>query len=159
MRKLSKAVAAASATVLVILVPGAEAAQKSEVARFPVAGDVETNPCTGEQITFTKGSFQIVERQAEDGGGGTHLIVEGNAQGVEGVTPAGVRYRGAGGFWLEANGTSGGAETFTVTDVFNLVSQGSGDNSAIQTAFHVSTDADGDVTAFVMNFADGGCRG
>lgn len=148
-------------TVLAALASApAQGSERTEMFRFAVAGGSVVNPCTGETVTFTQGSFQIVAREGEDSSGGLHVITEANAQGIEGVSDTGTPYRVSGGFWAELNDNGANAQqVFTVTDVLNLTSRGSGDNLAVQTAFHLTLDADGDVTSLHFEQADGPCRG
>ncbi|MDP8942849.1 MAG: hypothetical protein M3N16_01815 [Actinomycetota bacterium] len=136
----------------------AHASQPPEIVRFPLAGELFVNPCNGEPVEIVRGEFQIVFHSTADGGGGFHTIAEGNAKGVEGVSPSG-RYRFGGGFWAEFNTGPNRAETFTVTDVFNAISQGSVENFTLETAVHFTIDANGRPTSVVANFADGTCRG
>jgi hypothetical protein len=123
------------------------------IIRDDVTGDTFVNPCNGETVTITSGTFQIVIHETATPSGGFHLIVEGNAQGVKGVGTSGTSYQVPGGFWFELNVTPG-AETTTETDVFNLVAKGSAPNFRVLGTFHVTIDAKGNVTAFVDNFTE-----
>jgi hypothetical protein len=51
------------------------------------------NPCTGELVTFTKGTLHIVTPVTEDSGGGFTVIAEFNGAG-QGVSDFGTRYVG-----------------------------------------------------------------
>ena len=136
----------------------AQANEPAAIVRFPVTGGTFINPCTAEPVTIVKGTFQIVSHGTLDAGGGFHGIAEGNAQGVEAVSPSG-RYRVTGGFWSEFNTGPERATVETVTNVFNLISQGSTDNLAVETAAHVTFNANGEPTAIHFSQADGTCRG
>lgn len=136
----------------------AQASQAPEILRFPVAGEVFVNPCTGETVTVVNGSFQIVLHETFDGSGGAHVIAEGNAHGVQAVSDTGTRYQLPGGFWAEFN-TNGDQQTESVVDVFNMISQGTGENFTIETVEHITVNANGDVTAEFSHFADSTCRG
>lgn len=138
----------------------AQANQPPQIVDTPVAGDSVVNQCTGETVTFVRGTFQIVFHETEDASDGFHFIVEGNAKGIEGVSDTGTHYRATGGFWAEGNKNGSTAqETFTVTEVFNLVSQGSGDNFTVESVFHFTVNSAGEVTSTFLRFADGTCRG
>jgi hypothetical protein len=145
-------------TALALAAP-VQASAPPTIIDDPVAGDTFVNPCTGEIVTLAGGVFQIVFHETIEGSDGFHAILEGNAQGVTGVSDTGTLYRAVGGFWAEFSTGPGRAETFTITDVFMLVSRGDGDNFAFIAAFHVTVDANGALTAFVDVEADGPCRG
>lgn len=118
------------------------------ITREDVAGEMFINPCNGETLTLTSGTFQIVVHETLTPSGGFHLIVEGNAQGIRGVGTSGTTYQVPGGFWFELNVTPG-AETTTLTEVFNVVGSGTTPDFRVLGTFHVTVDANGNVTASV----------
>jgi hypothetical protein len=118
------------------------------ITRDDVTGETFVNPCNGETVTLTSGTFQIVIHETATPSGGFHLIVEGNARGIKGVGTSGTTYQVPGGFWFELNVTPG-AETTTLTEVFNLVGKGATPDFRVLGTFHVTVDANGNVTAFV----------
>ncbi len=137
----------------------AVASEPAQIIRFPVTGFALLNPCAGEVVEIVRGTFQIVLHETVDASGGIHLIAEGNAQGVEGVSASG-RYRVTGGFWAEYNKNGSNAqEVFTETVVFNVISQSSTDNFTFEGVVHFTINANGEVTTAFAKTADGVCRG
>lgn len=134
----------------------AQAGTYTEVDRAPITVTFP-NPCTGEDVTVS-GYFQVVFHITEDANGGIHVAVEGNASQVSGVGTSGTKYRATGGFWEEFNVPAGGAIDYTLVDVINLISQGSGDNFAFHVTLHFTVDANGNPTAEVVNIS-AECRG
>lgn len=128
------------------------ASAKPIIIRDDVAGDVFVNDCTGEVVTLTGGTFQIVFHETFDTSGCVHFIAEGNAKGVVGEGSFGNSYRATGGFWDEFNSNAGSQETFTGVFNIHLLSSGSDDNFILQGTFHVTVNANGDLTAFVDQF-------
>jgi hypothetical protein len=125
------------------------------ITRQDVTGD--TVSCDNGTLSVTTGSFKIVVHETQTPSGAYHLIVEGNAQGVQAVGPGGARYLIPGGFWTELNVTPG-ATTSTDTGVLNVIGQGGAPNFAAHTVLHTTVDANGNVTASVDRFtATGNC--
>jgi hypothetical protein len=138
------------------LVPAAAlASSPPTIIRQDVTG--ATVVCNGETLTVTSGTFKIVAHEIGTPSGAYHLIVEGNAQGVNALAPTGASYQIPGGFWIEVNATPG-ATTNTETDVLNVIGQGSAPNFTVRGIVHTTVDANGNVTAFVDHFtATGSC--
>jgi hypothetical protein len=138
------------------LVPAAALASiPPTIIRQDVTG--ATVVCNGGTLTVTSGTFKIVTHETGTPSGGYHLIVEGNAQGVNALAPSGASYQIPGGFWIEVNATPG-ATTSTETDVLNVIGQGSAPNFTVRGLVHTTVDANGSVTAFVDHFtATGSC--
>jgi hypothetical protein len=138
------------------LVPAAALASiPPTIIRQDVTG--ATVVCNGGTLTVTSGTFRIVTHETVTPSGGYHLIVEGNAQGVNALAPSGASYQIPGGFWIEVNATPG-ATTSTETDVLNVIGQGSAPNFTVRGLVHTTVDANGSVTAFVDHFtATGSC--
>ena len=74
------------------LAPGvASASDGAQIQVSDVTGETVVNPCNGETVTITSGTFQIVVHETAIPGG-YHLNVEGNARGVKGVSASGANY-------------------------------------------------------------------
>jgi hypothetical protein len=132
---------------LSLLAPLAQAKEKPLIDRASVAGDTFVNPCTGEVVTLTSGTFQVVLHEFVDNGDGFHGIAEGNAMGVRGVGSAGNTYRAGGGFWFEFNSHEPQV-AFTGVDVLNLASKGSADNFVVVATVHLTVTPDGELVVF-----------
>jgi hypothetical protein len=130
------------------LIPAQATAGGAQVQNESVVGDVVVNPCNGEAITITSGTFQIVDQVTSTPSGGFHVIAEGNAHGVHGVGASGASYQAPGGFWVELNVTPG-AQASTEVGVFNVIGQGSAPNFRQTGVLHITVDARGNVTAFI----------
>jgi hypothetical protein len=133
----------------------ASASGSATITRTNVTG--ETVSCDNGALTVTAGSFQIIVHETQTASGAYHLIVEGNAQGVQALGPGGELYLIPGGFWIETNVTPG-ATTSNETDVLNVIGQGKAPNFAARAVVHTTVDANGNVTASVDRFtATGNC--
>jgi hypothetical protein len=130
------------------LVPGTAAAGGAQIQNESVVGDVLVNPCNGETVTVTAGTFQIVDHVTATSSGAFHVIAQGNAHGVQGVGTSGASYQAPGGFWVEMNATPG-AHVDTEVSVFNLIGQGSTPDFRSSGVLHVTVDANGNVTASI----------
>lgn len=106
------------------------------------------NPCNGETVTITSGTFQTVEHVTATPNGGFHVIAEGSAQGVKGLGTSGASYQAPGGFWIEMNVTPG-AQVGTEVGVFRLIGQGATPDFRQTGVLHVTVDARGNVTASI----------
>jgi hypothetical protein len=109
---------------------------------------VLVNPCNGETVTITSGTFQIVDHVTATPNGGFHVIAEGNAHGVRGVGTSGASYQAPGGFWVEMNLTPG-AQASTEVGVFRLIGQGATPDFRQTSVLHITVDARGEVTASI----------
>lgn len=141
--------------VVAAIAAAASASGGASVTRQDVTGAAVL--CDNGLLTVTSGTFQIVVHETQTASGAHHLIVEGNAQGVQAVGPGGEMYLIPGGFWIELNVTPG-ATTSTETDVLNVIGQGGAPNFAARAVVHTTVDANGKVTAVVDRFtATGNC--
>jgi hypothetical protein len=110
--------------------------------------------CNGEDVTVS-GELLLISHTTIDAGGGIHstfTLVPGEVRGVGSVT--GIQYKAVGGQRDHFNADADFAplnETFT--SMFNLVSQGGTDNLQIKATFHMTINANGEVTAFVDRFS------
>jgi hypothetical protein len=149
MRK-SVLLSAAAMSLTGWLIPAAATAAGAQIQNESVVGDVVVNPCNGESITITSGTFQIVDHVTATPNGGFHVIAEGNAHGVQGRGTSGATYQAPGGFWVELNATPG-AQVDTEVGVFNLIGQGSAPDFRQGGVLHITVDANGTVTASIDN--------
>ncbi len=124
------------------------ASEPPVILRIPI-NETIANPCNGESVLFT-GTFQIVFHETTDASGGSHFIAEGNAQGIQGVSASGTKYRATGGFWDEFN-SNNGATVFNSVGVFNIISQGTAPNFISEVTFKLTTNANGEPTAEVVH--------
>jgi hypothetical protein len=117
------------------------------------------NPCTGEEIHLT-GSARVVATVTEDAGGGTHIKMHFNSQGVNGVgLTSGIKYRGV----HQENSrssTRGAAPTVTTERVnIKVVAQGAHSNWIIFSALlHTTVNANGTVTVSLSNIKADECH-
>lgn len=147
-RKASLAILAtmmAAVLVFAALPLQAAGAAAPVIDRQDVTGDTEINPCNGEEVTFTRGVFQVVEHELVDGANGIHFIAEGNAQGVAGTGDFGGIYRATGGFWVEGLIRPGTTQVFPDVGVFNLIGRGSTPNAIFALIVIVTINANGDL--------------
>jgi hypothetical protein len=130
------------------LIPATATASGAQIQNESVVGDVLVNPCNGESVTITSGTFQIVTHDTATSSGGFHLNVAGNAHGVKGVGTSGASYQAPGGFWVEMNATPG-AQVSTEVGFLALIGQGGAPNFRDGGVLHVTVDANGNVTASI----------
>lgn len=108
----------------------------------------ELHPCSGEPVTLS-GELRLTERLVSDPAGGVHLSFHLTPLAVRG-TGAGQEFMAVGGSQEHVNELSGGLPfTNTFTTIFNLVSQGGGENFLSEATFHITVNENGDVTADV----------
>ncbi|MFT3774958.1 MAG: hypothetical protein QM820_57150 [Minicystis sp.] len=144
------------ATALLETGPAGAAETITTVTIVPVDLSVFV-PCSGDTVELT-GNVHLVFHVTFDDAGGFHVITEGNAQDVRGVGfPSGRTYHlvstGINEFSSSANGASEG----TLVSIFEAIGQGPGNNFVEQTTFHITTNANGEVTAEVFE-AHAYCR-
>jgi hypothetical protein len=130
------------------LIPATATADGAQIQHENVVGDVLVNPCNGETVTITSGTFQIVDQATATPSGGFHVIAEGTAQGVKGIGTSGTSYQAPGGFWIELNVTPG-AQVSTEVGVLNLIGQGTAPDFRQRGVLHITVDAGGYVTASI----------
>lgn len=111
--------------------------------------------CNGEDV-FLSGELLLIFHTTIDAGGGIHskfTLVPRHVRGVGSET--GTIYKAVGGERSHFNVDADEAplnETFTT--MFNLVSQGGSDNLKSKGTFHITINANGEVTAFVDRFSE-----
>ena len=150
---LHLSILAAFAVLLVAVAPvHAQATTYRETFTVPF-NLVLFNECTGEDVALS-GELRIRVKTTIDANGGIHStfhLVPRRVRG-EGVD-SGIRYKLVGGARIHFNADADGAPlNFTATAMFNLVSQGGSDNLQVKFTFHVTVNANGEVTAVVDNF-------
>ena|SRR5215211_6080119 len=150
------ALAASLLTLAVVLAKPAQAQAQTDHfnERVPISG-VFVNPCTGEEVTY-EGTIHLVFQRTEDASGGFHFKGHQNIQ-VQGVGTSGAKY-----VILETNNQqqnfdvfSESASSFTSTDTFQVIRQGSEtaeDDFQGKATFHVTVNANGEVTSDVVKF-------
>jgi hypothetical protein len=105
------------------------------------------HPCTGEAVTL-RGELVITTRTTVDSNGGFHSSFRLVPQHVIGESDSGITYRAVGGHREHVNVSADQAPaTFTLTDMFNVLSQGGADNYSAFTLIHVTVNSDGVATA------------
>jgi hypothetical protein len=115
--------------------------------RFTVPFSLDDfNPCTGEPVILS-GELRIKTHTTIDSNGDIHATFSLVPQHVIGEGASGSTYRAVGGHREHINYGTGSPLTFTLTDTFNLISQGGGDNYTAFTLSHVTVNANGVVTA------------
>ncbi len=116
------------------------------------------HPCTGEPIELS-GEVRITLQIVVDEGGGVHFrsqLVPSQIRGVAG----GEVFKAVGGDreHINENAGDGLPITDTFTSTFNLISSGAGDNFLAHATFHITLNANGELTVFVVNDS-AECRG
>jgi hypothetical protein len=110
-------------------------------------------PCAaggaGETVSLS-GDLHVLLRLTIGNSGGIHLGSHFQPEGVSGLgQTTGDKYQATGVAQEEFNATIGAEETFMHN--LRVIGQGNGNNFLIHEFFHVTVNANGDVTAFVDN--------
>jgi hypothetical protein len=151
MRKACVFLAAISAALAI----GVQAAQSEVVVNesFPIAIAVFV-PCAdggaGELVVLEGDLHGLIAITEND----NHLSVKTHfqPQGISGTgLSTGDTYQGTG--VTQDHFTTGLAETFTFVNNFRIIGQGLDNNFLVHETFHVSINANGEVTAVVDNFS------
>jgi hypothetical protein len=123
------------------------------------ANTVINNPCTHEGV-LVAGTIHLVTVTTTDAAGGLHTERHLNVQDVSGVgLVTGLQYRGIHTETHSANSSGAGGSDLTVVVDIKLISEGSASNLTIRDAvFHVTTNADGVVTASVDRLTVAECQ-
>ena len=122
--------------------------------RVTVPFETVITACNGEDV-FLSGELLLIFHTTIDDRGGIHskfTLVPRAVRGVGSLT--GIQYKAVGGQRDQFNADADFAplnETFT--SMFNLVSQAGTDNLQIKATFHITIDANGEVTAFLDRFS------
>jgi hypothetical protein len=104
--------------------------------------------------------IHLVTVTTVDAAGGTHTERHFNVQDVSGVgLRTGLNYRGIHTETHSSNSSNGGASEVTMVVDIKLISEGSASNLTIRDVlFHVTTNADGTVTASVDRITVADCQ-
>lgn len=104
-----------------------------------------------EEPIELSGQLHSVFHVTIDASGGVHVVGQTNPQGVTGIgLVTGTQYQGTGVSRFNFNMQAG--EEFTSVDSFKIIGRGTTDNLLVQGTFHVTVNANGEVTAVVDNF-------
>src|SRR3954464_2843517 len=115
---------------------------------FPISGLLVT-PCNGELVQYSGSLHETIHVTANNNT--FHIGEHVNAQDVSGVgLTTGAQYRISDSFNISENLAAG--ETFTQGENFHVIGQGQTPNFVLHTLFHITVDANGNVTSFVDNF-------
>ena len=131
----------------------AEATVSNEVSFLPTSGGFLG---CGEFILYS-GTIRVAFRNVTDASGGSHIEdFQSNWQGVSGTADSGVTYRfvGAGGLgtW-NTKLDEGGAVAITGIGRLRVIGPGPTNNSFVDTRFHVTLNANGEVATSTFEFA------
>lgn len=156
MTKLSRA-AVLAALVLAVFTPSSASAQATTSTtniNFPIILGAWV-PCanngSGELVTLT-GSLHAQFHLTLTPGGGFVFKSHANPQGVSGTGAfTGTKYEGTG-VTQSQFGASGLPFHATFVNNFRLIGQGRGGNLTVHQNFHITVNANGELTAFVDNF-------
>jgi hypothetical protein len=141
------------AAALVMFGLGLPTPTRAEVitnAKVPFAAAVLI-PCVPEVVVLT-GELHTLITQEVDSDGGIHIKTHFQPQGLSGVgMVTGDKYQGTGVTQEHINDHSSPAFEDTFVNNFRIIGQGPGNNLLVHTTFHVTVDANGVVTANVVN--------
>jgi hypothetical protein len=144
------------ATISAALALGVQAARSEVVVNesFPIALAVFV-PCAdggaGEEVVLD-GDLHLLLTITENA---NHLSIKTHAQpqGISGTgLTTGDKYQGTG-VTQDHFTVNRGAETFTFVNNFRIIGQAPGNNFLIHETFHVTINANGEITATVDNFS------
>ena len=138
---------------LVFVVHGSSAAQQSDLVAdivIPFTNSGTINPCVPEAVSLT-GNINFRSHLTFDQAGGVHLRVHENTQGLSGTgLTTGAKYQVNSAEDQETNFKAIPAEsTFTMHS--NVIAQGTVPNFVFHLTTHVTINANGEVTAMVLN--------
>jgi len=108
-------------------------------------------PCVPEFVLLS-GDLHVLITSEVDENGGIHFKSHFQPQGISGVgSVTGDKYQGTGVTQSHTNDHDGLAFETTFVNNFRIIGQGSGNNLLVHTTFHVTVNANGVVTANVLN--------
>lgn len=126
-----------------------------------LAGNVFWNACTGEYVGFDEGSIQHVVFSVKDNGdGGFHVRLHRNGKNYHGpglmwtgfeFEPTGTQYRGNSAFNQTVNVRPPFPVAFTVASNVRVIQLGSGTNMMFHLVDHLTVNANGQVTADLID--------
>ena len=104
------------------------------------------------ELVILSGDLHVLVRFTMSKGGGVRAAVHFQPQGITGIgQTTGDKYQGTGVTQDQINARIGAEETFI--NNFRIIGQGSGNNFLIHENFHMTINANRNVTAFVDNFS------
>ncbi len=107
--------------------------------------------CAGEFIQFT-GVTHMETHTVVDANGGFHSQFTFNDNNISGVgQSSGTKYRRVGAIHSTFNISGSAPLEQTITNSFNFIGQGAKNNTLLIETYHVTVNANGEVTAFVNN--------
>jgi len=144
------------ATITAALALGVQAARSEVVVNesFPIAITVFV-PCAdggAGELVVLEGDLHVLLTITENA---NHLSIKNHSQpqGVSGTgLTTGDKYQGTG-VTQDHFSANRGAETFTFVNNFRVIGQGPGNNFLVHQVFHVTINANGEVTGTVDNFS------
>ncbi len=104
------------------------------------------------EVVELGGNLHVLFSTTVDDQGGFHAVSHFQPQGVTGTgLTTGDKYQGTGVTRDQFNGMVG--FEFTFVNNFRIIGQGTGNNFLVHNTFHITVNANGDLTAFVDNFS------
>ena len=104
----------------------------------------------GEEV-YLSGIYRVTTQTTIDNRGGFHGRFQIMSLSLEGIgLSTGIRYHGKDMYHDHFNGKVG--STYTAVGNFRLIGQGSGSNLKFSYRFHITVNANGEVTAYVDRF-------
>jgi hypothetical protein len=112
-------------------------------------------PCANDgagELVELSGTLHVLTHVTTDDQGGLHVKQHFQPQGISGVgLTTGDKYQGTGATQTEFNATA--AFEQTSVNNFRIIGQGPDNNLLVHATFHVTVNANGDVTTVVDNFS------
>ena len=109
--------------------------------------------CSGEVFTVS-GDLLLISHFTADSNNGFHDHFSLVPRHVGGVSATGISYKVVGGDRSTFNVSGKGTVTFTNTDQFMIISEGSADNLLIRFTFHITVSPDGGTSTVVVKFSE-----
>jgi hypothetical protein len=157
---IGKAIAATVIAIVLLIVPSPALGQATtsttvttiSVADNPPAPDVlaAAEACIGEPLTLVNGTIHIVTHQTDNGSGGMNMTMIFTTQDVFAVGQiTGTVYRGPGEFMTKLN--TSGPPPLEFSSLFRIpfIGTGGANSFVLDDLFHITIDANGDITALV----------
>jgi hypothetical protein len=108
-------------------------------------------PCVPEIVILT-GELHVLTSSEVDSNGGIHFKTHAQPQGISGVgLVTGVKYQGTGVTQRHTTDHSGPALETTFVNNFRIIGQGPDNNLLVHTTMHLTINANGELTANVLN--------
>ena len=112
-------------------------------------------PCANEgtgEVVMLAGNLHVLYHVTLNDRGGYHAKSLAQPQGVSGIgLTSGDKYQGTGVTQSQFNGTVGYESTYI--NNFRIIGQASGNNYLVHETYHVTVNANGEVTAYVDNYS------